>query len=438
MSLPPPKPILPRPPQIPHDPLSTPLSRSVLIAGAVLLGIVVILVIYRVMKRGSSVEKDLKASKGSEVTVTGPPYQLWQVGSETMEKFILNMASEKPIRFTTQELHSFTNNYATRLGSGGFGVVYQGQLPNGVKIAVKVLNRNEDKNVEEQFMAEVGTIGRTYHINLVRLYGFCFDHQTSALIYEYMENGSLDGFLFNKEALKFKWEKLLDIAIGTAKGLAYLHEDCHQRIIHYDIKPGNVLLDQYFLPKVADFGLAKLCNRESTHVSFTGYRGTPGYSAPEFLLHNYPITHKCDVYSFGMLLFEMVTRQRNFQTRPVSEIIDWFPKKAWEEYEKGQLTDLIFQIGIEEKDKEKAERMFMTAFWCVQDTPDSRPLMSTVVKMLEGGVEILPPSNPFRYLFALDPTDVVIDSYTTGSDSSWYKDSAPIMKKQEMQMTSSR
>ncbi|KAI3843638.1 hypothetical protein MKX03_021038 [Papaver bracteatum] len=175
---------------------------------------------------------------------------------------------------------------------------------------------------------------------------------------------------------------------------SYLHEDCHQRIIHYDIKPGSVLLDQYFLPKVADFGLAKLCNRESTHVSFTGYRGTPGYSAPEFLLHNYPITHKCDVYSFGMLLFEMVMRQRNFQTRPVSEIIDWFPKKAWEEYEKGRLTDLIFQIGIEEKDKEKAERMFMTAFWCLQDSPDSRPLMSTVVKMLEGGVEILPPSNP--------------------------------------------
>ncbi|KAI3990570.1 hypothetical protein MKX01_022870 [Papaver californicum] len=219
-----------------------------------------------------------------------------------MEKFILKMASEKPIRFTTQELHSFSNNYTTRLGSGGFGVVYS------------------------------------------------------------------------------LWQK----------------------IIHYDIKPGKVLLDQYFLPKVADFGLAKLCNRESTHVSFTGYRGTPGYSAPEFFLHNYPITHKCDVYSFGMLLFEMVTRQRNFQTHPVSEIIDRFPKKAWEECEKGRLRDLIVQIGIEEKDKEEAERMFMTAF-------------CNVVKMLEGGVEILPPSNPFRYLYALDPTDVVIDSYTTST-----------------------
>ncbi|KAG9130921.1 hypothetical protein Leryth_006689 [Lithospermum erythrorhizon] len=228
----------------------------------------------------------------------------------TMELFLENLAKQKQVRFTAQQLFSFTNNYAKRLGSGGFGVVYKGQLSNGLKIAVKVLNRSSDRKAEEQFMAEVGTIGKTYHINLVKLYGFCFDNWMSALVYEYMENGSLDKYLFgNGEKLEF--DQLHDIAIGTARGIAYLHEECEQRIIHYDIKPGNVLLDSKFAPKVADFGLAKLINRDDTHVTISGYRGTPGYSAPEFMLKNFPITHKCDVYSFGMLLFEIFGRRRN-------------------------------------------------------------------------------------------------------------------------------
>lgn len=141
----------------------------------------------------------------------------------TTERFLHDMAKEIITRFTAQQLHDFMNNYSIRLGSGGFGTIYQGQFRNGVKIAVKVLNRNPNsKKVEEQFMAEVGTIGRTYHINLVRLYGYCFDQQTSVLVYEYMENSSLDNLLFSKTP-KIEWEKLQEIAIGTAKGLAYLH-----------------------------------------------------------------------------------------------------------------------------------------------------------------------------------------------------------------------
>ncbi|GLT45901.1 hypothetical protein SLA2020_197000 [Shorea laevis] len=226
-----------------------------------------------------------------------------------MEKFLREMAKEKPVRFTAQQLRQLTDNYSTRLGSGGFGVVYKGQSLEGVKIAVKVLKSSEQA-AEKQFMAEVGTIGRTYHINLVRLYGFCYDQEISALVYEFMENGSLDKYLFG-ERDTIGWEKLHEIAIGTAKGIAYLHEECQQRIIHYDIKPANILLDANFFPKVADFGLAKLCNKDLSHVSNTGYRGTPGYSAPECFMKNLPTTYKCDVYSFGMVLFEIVGRRRN-------------------------------------------------------------------------------------------------------------------------------
>ncbi|GMH29396.1 hypothetical protein Nepgr_031239 [Nepenthes gracilis] len=235
-------------------------------------------------------------------------------------------------------------------------------------------------------MAEVGTIGRTYHINLVRLYGFCFDPTMRALVYEYMENGSLDKFLFAEPRRAIEWEKLQEIAIGTAKGIAYLHEECQQQTIHYDIKPGNVLLDSNLNPKVADFGLAKLCDRNSTYVLMSGCRGTPGYAAPE-LWTPYPVTHKCDVYSFGMLLFEIVGRRRNHDANLSGGSQEWLPRWTYEKLKKNELSDI-----------KKAERMVMVALWCVQYLPTARPNMSVVVKMLEGGAEIAPPLNPFGYL----------------------------------------
>ncbi|KAK3029759.1 hypothetical protein RJ639_038036 [Escallonia herrerae] len=148
--------------------------------------------------------------------------QVWEVDATTMEGVYQDLAREKPVRFTAQQICSFTNNYSTTLGSGGFGVIYKGQFPNGVKIAVKVLKRSLDRTAKEQFMAESGTIGRTYHINLVRLYGFSYDSLMSALVYEYLENGSLDKYLFN-DTQSIEWEKQHKIAIGMAKGIAYLH-----------------------------------------------------------------------------------------------------------------------------------------------------------------------------------------------------------------------
>ncbi|KAK2991297.1 hypothetical protein RJ640_024562 [Escallonia rubra] len=356
--------------------------------------------------------------------------QVWEVDAPTTERFLQDLAREKPVRFTAQQICSFTNNYSTTLGSGGFGVVYKGQFPNGVKIAVKVLKKRD----EEQFMAEIGTIGRTYHINLVRLYGFSYDSLMSALVYEYLENGSLDKYLFS-DTQSIGWEKRHEIAIGAAKGIAYLHEECQRRIIHYDIKPANILLDANFLPKVGDFGLAKLCNRDNTHDTVTRYRGTPGYMAPEFSLNNFRITFRCDVYSFGMVLFEIVGNRRNAIRGP-TDSLDWFPKHVWDQFEKGELGTMTSSRGIEEKDREKAERMSLVALWCVQDSPDARPPMSAVVKMLEGGVEIMPPPRPSHYPFSggMDVIRSREDSSSEEATSYWYKKSTPVMTKYERQI----
>ncbi|KAL5699180.1 non-specific serine/threonine protein kinase [Ranunculus cassubicifolius] len=306
------------------------------------------------------------------------------------------MERAKPIRFSSEQLKITPDNFTHLLGSGGFGAVYQGVFSNGVPVAVKILNGSSDKKkIEEQFMAEVSTIGGTHHCNLVRLYGFCFDRNLRALVYEYMVNGSLDRFLF-QEKNSIKLEKLHGIA-------------CEQMIVHYNIKSGNILLDANFNPKIAEF--AKLCNRNNTHISNAGLRGTPGYAAPELWMP-FPVTCKCDVYSFGMLLFEIIGRRRNVDVN-LTESQEWFPKWVWNKFEKGETVDFIVICGVEEKDIEMTDRTVMVALWCVQYRPESRPCMSLVVKMLEGGVDIQNPINPFPHLVMGSPTSLI--SSCTGS-----------------------
>ncbi|KAK8972823.1 hypothetical protein V6N11_057334 [Hibiscus sabdariffa] len=359
----------------------------------------------------------------------------------TMDKFLNDMEREKPMRFTSQQLRIATDNFTNLLGSGGFGAVYKGIFSNGSIVAVKVLYGTSDKRIDQQFMAEVGTIGRVHHFNLVRLYGFCFERDLRALVYEYMQNGSLDRFLFSEDK-KLGFQQLQDIAVGTAKGIAYLHEECQQRIIHYDIKPGNILLDANFFPKVADFGLAKLCNRDNTHVTMTGGRGTPGYAAPELWMP-YPITHKCDVYSFGMLLFEIIGKRRNLD-RNLPESQEWFPVWVWKKVETGSVAELMTVCGVEEDQRDTGERMVKTALWCVQYRPESRPSMSVVVKMLEGGLEIPAPPNPFAAFLVETNKNVPSDTTWTDTTSSSVVlvarstsiRATPIMKKYEIEMAS--
>ncbi|XP_060203763.1 G-type lectin S-receptor-like serine/threonine-protein kinase At5g24080 isoform X2 [Lycium barbarum] len=301
--------------------------------------------------------------------------------------------SGAPISFTFRDLQHRTNNFSQLLGTGGFGSVYKGSLGDGTLIAVKKLDKVLPHG-EREFITEVNTIGSMHHMNLVRLCGYCSEGTRRLLVYEFMKNGSLDKWIFhsynNRDRLLI-WPTRFRVAIGTAQGIAYFHEQCRNRIIHCDIKPENILIDEEFCPKVSDFGLAKLMGREHSHV-VTMVRGTRGYLAPEWV-SNRPITVKADVYSYGMLLLEIIGGRRNFDMTCDAEDF-FYPGWAYKEMTEGtpeKVVDRRLEGAIE---KEELMRALMVAFWCIQDEVSTRPTMGEVVKMLEGSVDINMPPMP--------------------------------------------
>ena len=195
-----------------------------------------------------------------------------------------------------------TKSFKDKLGQGGYGDVYKGKLPDNRIVKVKVLS--ESKGNGEEFLNEVVSISRTAHVNIVTLLGFCFEESKRALIYEFMTKGSLEKYIYNDSKLNkippFGWEIIYHIAIDIAHGLEYLHKGCNKQILHLDIKPQNILLDEDFCPKISDFGLTKLCNRKESTMSLVGARGTVGYIAPQVFSRNFGIvSHKSDVYAMG-------------------------------------------------------------------------------------------------------------------------------------------
>ncbi|XP_028059574.1 G-type lectin S-receptor-like serine/threonine-protein kinase SD2-5 [Camellia sinensis] len=226
---------------------------------------------------------------------------------EDFDEFFMDQVPGMPTRFSYEELRAMTNNFNHKLGEGGFGSVFQGTLSDSTNVAVKRLNGFGQ--VKKSFLAEVETIGSIHHVNLVRLIGFCAEKSYRLLVYEYMFNGSLDKWIFQRhQELTLGWQSRRKIIMDIAKGLAYLHEDCRQKIFHLDIKPQNILLDEYCNAKISDFGLSKLIDKDQSQV-VTTLRGTPGYLAPEWL--NSIITEKVDVYSFGVVVLEMLCGRKN-------------------------------------------------------------------------------------------------------------------------------
>ncbi|XP_047342397.1 G-type lectin S-receptor-like serine/threonine-protein kinase SD2-2 [Impatiens glandulifera] len=319
--------------------------------------------------------------------------------------------------FSYDELNSATGGFSEKLGHGGFGAVFKGELPGSdIEIAVKRLERIGGG--EREFRAEVCTVGNIQHVNLVRLIGFCSEKSHRLLVYDYMPNGSLSDYL-KRDGRILNWDARFKIATGTAKGLAYLHEGCRDCIIHCDIKPENILLDNDFVPKVSDFGLAKLLGRDFSRVLAT-MRGTWGYVAPEWI-SGVAITSKADVYSYGMTLLELLGGRRNVEGPPQSVVGDgdgagekwFFPPWAAEKIIEGEM-DLVVDFRLGGKyDKEEVRRLGLVAIWCIQDEEATRPSMRDVLKMLEGVVEVgIPP--PPKLLQALVSGEsfkgVIIDS----------------------------
>lgn len=318
-----------------------------------------------------------------------------KLGALSAQYALLEYASGAPVQFSYKDLQRATKGFKEKLGAGGFGAVYRGVLANRTVVAVKQLEGIEQG--EKQFRMEVATISSTHHLNLVRLIGFCSEGRHRLLVYEFMKNGSLDSFLFTTEAQSGKvlnWEYRFNTALGTARGITYLHEECRDCIVHCDIKPENILLDDNYNAKVSDFGLAKLVNpKDHRHRTLTSVRGTRGYLAPEWLA-NLPITSKSDVYSYGMVLLEIVSGKRNFDVSDETNRKK-FSVWAYEEFEKGNIEAIMDKKLLDQEvDMEQVSRAIRVSFWCIQEQPSHRPMMGKVVQMLEGVTEIERPPAP--------------------------------------------
>ncbi|XBI15209.1 hypothetical protein VPH35_057668 [Triticum aestivum] len=255
-------------------------------------------------------------------------FLLCKTSSKTEKKYeamIVSYGSLAPKRYMYSEVMKITSSRNNQLGKGGYGVVFKGRLHDGRLVAVKFLH--DCKGNGDEFVNEVMSIGRTSHVNVVSLFGFCLEGSKRALIYEYMPNGSLDKYIYSENPKEILgWERLYAIALGIARGLEYLHHSCNTRIVHFDIKPPNILLDKDFNPKIADFGLAKLCQTKESKLSMTGARGTIGFIAPEVHSRTFGVVStKSDVYSYGMMLLEMVGGRRNVKSTVAKSSEKYFP-----------------------------------------------------------------------------------------------------------------
>ncbi|XP_058724646.1 rust resistance kinase Lr10-like [Vicia villosa] len=296
-----------------------------------------------------------------------------------IDKFLEDYRAQKPARFSYSDIKRITGGFKEKIGEGAHGVVFKGKLSSEILVAVKILNNSPGEGKE--FITEMEIMGKIHHINVVRLLGFCADGIHRALVYNFFPKGSLQSFIFSPEEKDhfLGWEKVQQISLGIAKGVEYLHEGCNHPILHFDINPHNVLLDDTFTPKISDFGLAKLCSKNISMVSMTAARGTLGYMAPEVLSRNFGnVSLKSDIYSYGMLLLEMVGGRKNVDSSSAQTFHVLYPD--WIH----NLLEGDIHIRIEdESDVEIAKKLAIVGLWCIQWQPMNRPSIKTVIQMLE-------------------------------------------------------
>ncbi|CAN6443030.1 unnamed protein product [Victoria cruziana] len=274
-----------------------------------------------------------------------------------------------------------TNNFhpSNKIGGGGFGVVYKGILKDKKEIAIKRLSA-ESKQGDNEFLTEIQTISNIRHPNLVQLIGCCVQGSSRMLVYEYLENNSLSNALLGppNKKIVLGWSKRAAICIGTARGLAFLHEELEPHIVHRDIKASNILLDKNLLPKIGDFGLAKLFPDNVSHIS-TRVAGTIGYLAPEYALLG-QLTKKADVYGFGVLLLEIITG-RNVPKPDWAAADLSLLEVVWKLHRENRLLEIVDE-QLEEYPEAEVLRFIKVALFCTQATARNRPSMTQVVEML--------------------------------------------------------
>ena len=318
---------------------------------------------------------------------------------DAIEEFLQSQNNLVPIRYSFREIKKMTKCFKDKLGEGGYGSVFKGKLRSGHHVAIKLLGKSKGNG--QDFINEVASIGRIHHFNVAKLIGFCVEGSKQALVYDFMLNGSLDKIIFSEENKNILgWKKMFDIVLGVARGIDYLHQGCDMQILHFDIKPHNILLDENFNPKVSDFGLAKLYSVEDSIVSLTAARGTIGYIAPELVYKNLGgVSYKADVYSFGMLLMEMIGRRKKLNAFVDHTSQIYFPSWIYDRLDQGEDIELG---DVTDGEKIMVRKMVVVAFWCIQMKPADRPSMNKVLKMLETDIELLEmPPKPF-YQFPLE------------------------------------
>ncbi|KAK3127244.1 hypothetical protein QOZ80_7AG0570320 [Eleusine coracana subsp. coracana] len=358
------------------------------------------LLLLRRQRKGAGKAKQQLLPHSKNSSTTEEALKLWRI-EESGTEFTL---------YDFSELAAATGDFSdeNRLGRGGFGPVYKGRLADGSEIAVKRLAAHSGQGLEE-FKNEIQLIAKLQHTNLVRLVGCCVQEEEKMLVYEYMPNRSLDGFIFDqRRGPSLDWEKRLHIVEGIAQGLLYLHKHSRVRIIHRDLKASNILLDKDLNPKISDFGMARIFGTNMTEANTNRVVGTYGYMAPEYASEGI-FSVKSDVYSFGVLLLEIVSGKRNsghhHQYGNFVNLLGY----AWQLWNDGRAFELIDPTLGERGDVSTIMRCAKVALLCVQDNATDRPTMTEVTAMLGSGggdAAVLPdPRRPPHFRLRVSSSD---------------------------------
>ncbi|KAI3698083.1 hypothetical protein L6452_31195 [Arctium lappa] len=333
----------------------------------------------------------------------------------------MDIGNVESLQYDFGMVKAATNDFSedNKLGAGGFGSVYKGSLQNGQEIAVKRLSKDSGQG-EIEFKNEVVLVAKLQHRNLVRLLGFYFEGIERLLIYEFLPNASLDQFIFDPAKRTFlDWNRRYKIIRGVARGLLYLHEDSRLTIIHRDMKASNVLLDAEMNPKIADFGMARLFNREEAHGITNRIVGTYGYMSPEYAMHG-QFSIKSDVFSFGVLVLEIITGQKNQYFR-IGKTVEDLLSYVWKSWQGGNISDIIdpvLRVGTTCSLQEIMRNVHI-GLLCVQNNAVDRPTMGSVVLMLNSSsLTLRLPSEPTFFMQGGMDHEIPLEGHNSSSQNS--------------------